>query len=210
MTTHQHYAQQQQNGAPKRGVGGTFRPGPIAEVIALANDGEMVSSDYKPFKQMLYQLVDGRSWYCSLVVDKKLKNLNIGVGEPFRCCKREVNGGISVIDVMQVHGDPDETESRIAASTQPRPVAVSPSQNTQPTNHTTEPPSELERQLRASLAVATRRPDAFLLQFYTDAVDLVIAVERYAQTCGRDLRFSSEDIRCIAATSRIDAQKGGR
>jgi hypothetical protein len=49
-----------------------------------------------------------------------------------------------------------------------------------------------------------------VLQHYTDAVDIVIAVRKYATLCGLDFGPTSfEDVRCMAATSRINAQ-GGR
>jgi len=49
-----------------------------------------------------------------------------------------------------------------------------------------------------------------ILRYYTEAVDLAVAVKKYATLNGLDLGPASfEDIRCIAATSRIGEQRNG-
>lgn len=89
-----------------------FTPGDVAEVIALVGPGEEVPSGFKPFRQMRYNLVDGRVWYAPLKTGVKVSNLELAEGEPFRVCKRPFGTG-SVIDVMRCHGQAAPTPTQL-------------------------------------------------------------------------------------------------
>src|SRR5687767_7027708 len=77
-----------------------FKPTAVAQAIALACGGEEVDSQYAPFKQIKHTLTDGRLWYASLNTARKLDNLNLAIGEPFRVCLREYAPGKNVVDVL--------------------------------------------------------------------------------------------------------------
>lgn len=65
----------------------------------------------------------------------------------------------------------------------------------------------------AATIAATAEPTPASLRFmgaYKDAVDTLIEMRVYAQRKGLALEIRCEDIRCLAATIMIDAQKGGR
>lgn len=142
MTVHAYYARQEKT-MPTNGNGhAKFTPGPVAEIIALARPGEEVPSGFKPFRQMRYDLEDGRTWYAALATGVKLHNLELGVGEPFRVCKRAFGVGGSVIDVLRCN---PATPQRPAP--QPSPLRAQPDATG----------TVLEAKLQASIAAVSNR-----------------------------------------------------
>ncbi len=241
-----------------------FKPGETAEVIALANEGREVPSNFAPFKQIEFELKDGRKWYASLTVAQKVKNAAPNVGDPFRVCKQEYATGKSSICVYSVNAGQPRMESPtpirkvegVSAASQPGMEAPTDSQtaNHQNTGHANLTAQQLiekfpkgDLMTALSMVLMPERPSngrsngngsggnngsngntpnpkpapASLmngtgqgrLSYFTAAVDLVIAVEKYAALAGRELRFTAEDVRCIANSWCIDvskAQQGGR
>ncbi len=198
------------------------RPVEIALAYATGKPGESPTSGEPYF---MYTTTDDRVFFASPTLNQKIQALVPSSYERLSIClcNGRSTGGKNQWDVRRV--DPSPTEN--GPEVQSEPVLVGAPNGQQRTNHANgsangnggnghgngngnghvpaaAPPPDPR--------LPARRPDTYVFAFYADAVDLVIAVEKYAATCGRDLRFTSEDIRCIAATSRIDAQKqqGGR
>lgn len=141
-----------------------FTPGAVAEVIALARPGEEVPSGFEPFRQMRYDLVDGRTWYAALSIGVKINNLELGVGEQFRVCKRPFgNGAKTTIDVMRCNPAAPNAptysgihEAKAAPGPIPAPPPPTPIRAaSQPDDSTG---TVMEAKLKASIAAAQRPP----------------------------------------------------
>jgi len=62
----------------------------------------------------------------------------------------------------------------------------------------------------SSVLFAGRADGEIILTALVNMVDVVAAVEQYARAKGRDLQFTSEDIRALTITSFIQRVRGGQ
>ena len=191
------------------------------------SNGREVESRFGDEKQVMLSLVDGRVAYVSLGVAHSITNLQLGTRESFFICKRW-NGAKTQAPRYDVYLTPQGEKDRAAIYGAPDPAPVA-AQN---------PPSDLERQLDASLAaiqerkrdanliarrppvavpepqlgpVAVPRPTTKLEEALKTVVAAVFAAQEYAKLIGYAAmpQFNSEDIRAMANTLIIDTQRNG-
>lgn len=121
----------------------------VPQLIALKyTTGKIVESRFGDEKQVMFSLVDGRLAFLSLGVAHSISNLQLGNREPFNICKRW-NGEKTQKPRYDVWLTPEGEKDRAEMESQDEPVPAQ------------DPPSELERQLDASLAaIQARKRDA--------------------------------------------------
>ncbi len=187
-------------------------PQEVALAYATGREGENGNGPY-----FLYSTDDDRVFFATPTLNQKIQAAGPRAHQRVEICLRndKSTGGKNIWDVRLVEQpDPGPADGRGGVNSAAVP---SEQRNIKQSNGTSNGNGNGNGHHAAAATLddprlPARRPDTYLFQFYADAVDLVIAVEKYAATCGRDLRFTSEDVRAIAATSRIEQQKfaGGR
>jgi len=171
-----------------------FQTNVAIDVALKYNDGKEVTGQYGD--QVLYTLTDGRVMYVPPIVKKKIDELGIGRGEQFTITKMEKKNGTrrTIEWVVGTDGSGDRKPQRRdqqpngTASAQRRGVAGS-----APGNGSGHRPSS-GNEAKGFLVSGQGQ---FLLQALAAAVDVAAATERYANACGLELQFTSEDLREI-------------
>jgi hypothetical protein len=232
MTVHQYYEKQGQE-LTRRGTTMSSYLTLEAnqpEAIALKySEGLEVDGRWGP--QIMFTLTDERKWYASPAVADMIAQMGIRRGERFEVCKR-ASGKTARHEIKRIQppaeqpgiAAPAAQQAGITPSSQGYPITVPASVVMMPSNgsngHVTNghsnghnghqaPPAPPAAPLPAHAPWLLSGEGQHILAHYTNAVDLAIAVQKYAAANGMQLAFSAEDIRAIAATSRIEAQKGG-
>ena len=175
---------------------GKFKPtGGLPEIIALvATTGEMVSSQFGG-SEVLLKLTDGRPWYVAPAMADVIRTSGIQPRQQLEVTRTGKGPMDWRIVPLQAHlgGAPAAAPPQTAAAEAPRAVATSP-RTTQQTENT------------PSVNAATVR----FVAAYKSAVDVLLEAKTYAHSRGLALDIHCEDVRALAATLIISADKGGR
>lgn len=174
----------------------------LPEVLALkfAGPGIPVSSQFAG-DQVMYTLTDDRKLYVAPIVAAKIDALELGVGELFSICKREVTRGNRRTVEYQValvpcDGTTDSSPEKPAASSAVVPTAKR-------TEQSQNSPAVV---LGAGASVVQSEG---LAACFRAAVDVALDAVAYAKQRGLLLTPQFEDVRAMAATLHIDRQKRG-
>lgn len=155
------------------------------EVALKYSDGKEVTGQYGD--QILYTLADGRVMYVPPIVKKRIDELGIGRGELFTITKAEKkNGTRRSIEWVIAAGADTEINSELVKGNCKEPDRrrpVSANKNGRNCN----PPNNPEGFIVTSQG-------QFLLRAFAAAVDVGVATDRYAATCGMELQLTSEDL----------------
>lgn len=209
-----------------------FQPTDVAQQIALACEGEETPSAYPPYTQKKFRLTDGRTWYASLSVAKKVEKF--AVGELLKVCLREYAKGKTTLDVRAVDATSGEPSVSSAAIPLQKPVTeISKPLNGITTNghangHAMPEAkftSDVEQQLVASLDQHRFEPPPepngnghaklngahaeFYLGKACELIDVVVGAQQYAAAKYAGT-FSQETVRLLVTTMYIqNCGKGG-
>lgn len=187
--------------------GGTVRfQTNVPEVIELEfARGKQVSSQFGG-DQVMYSLTDGRRMYLPPFVAQKIEDAGIGAHTPFSLCKKEVTHG-NRRSVEYVIGNLDgEAEPFQDSAPAVTPKAAVRGAFSRPQDTTSAPPPPPPSAPRAT----TDDMDlAAMIYAHIRAIDVAHAAESYAAERGLAIRYTSEDVRCIAAALFIQQSKGG-
>jgi|SRR5581483_3360857 len=158
------------------------------EVALKYGDGKDVNGQYGD--QVLYTLSDGRVMYVPPIVRKQIEDLRIARGELFTITKAEKKNGTRRTIEWQVCAD-----GRTACQQNPDSAA----DNRRPDGGGPErqPSGQASRNGLVGRVAPTGAGAQFLKQALALAVDAVAEAERYADTHGISLQFTSEDVREI-------------
>jgi hypothetical protein len=199
----------------------------IPETIALAFAvGKPVSSQFGG-DQVMFSLDDGRRMYVSPFVAEKIYAAGISAHTTFTMCKREVSHGNrrSIEFEIGTHNEAAGAPVKASPATA-APVASSAPVSTKattanPTNgangntYTDSPAAVVGRAVPVNApaaAIPALTLDSNLVDLmsaHMAAIDVAAMAEKYAAEKGLAIRYTSEDVRAMAATIYIAAQKGG-
>ena len=184
----------------------------IPEVVSLAfAKGKPVSSQFGG-DQVMYSLEDGRRMYLPPFVAEKIEAAGISARMPFAICKREVTHGNrrSVEYQIETHNDADELAAGTGSKTVPTSTAAVKATMSRPQDNSTPPTPPIAPRATAAAAGGDDIDLAAMIYAHIRAIDVAAAAESYAAERGLAIRYTSEDVRAIAATLFIQASKGGR
>ena len=192
--------------------GGTVRfQTNVPEVIELEfARGKQVSSQFGG-DQVMYSLTDGRRMYLPPFVAQKIEDAGIGAHTPFSLCKKEVTHGNRrsveyVIGNLDGEAEPFQDSAPAVPKAAVKATLSSPQHISAPAIAPPPPPSAP----RATAAAAGDDMDlAAMIYAHIRAIDVAHAAESYAAERGLAIRYTSEDVRCIAAALFIQQSKGG-
>ena len=197
---------------PAQTPGGTVRfMTNVPEVIELEfARGKQVSSQFGG-DQVMYSLTDGRRMYLPPFVAQKIEEAGIGAHTPFSLCKKEVTHGNrrSVEYVIgNLDGEAEPFQESAAPIMTPKAAAMTVKATTLSSpQHSAPPPPPSAPRLTA--AGGDDMDLAAMIYAHIRAIDVAHAAESYAAERGLAIRYTSEDVRCIAAALFIQQSKGG-
>jgi hypothetical protein len=180
----------------------------VPESTALAfNDGIAVEGRYGD--QVMYTLEDERVMYVPPIVQEQIKRLNIQRGDPFQVVKREKKVGnrrsiewaVERLETREPAPSSPSKASDEAASQAPEISGTRESTIGAPVNGCAPPNGN--GALEIALPFAGTLQAHYILSALVNMVDIAVAVEAYAKAKGRDLHFSTEDIRALTITCFI-------
>ncbi|MEP6539677.1 MAG: hypothetical protein ABJF23_30370 [Bryobacteraceae bacterium] len=176
----------------------------MPQVLALAfAEGKPVESQFTG-AQVMFSTVDGRRMYLAPFVAEKIRAAGIAARIPFEICKKQV--GRSIEWQVRTHN------AAAGAVSEATPTAA----QVRSSNQTV--PKEYNDDGRHDQAMAAPIPAAAaqltqtgtkLMGALAAAVDAVMEAEIYCARHGREIRFTSEDVRALAITVYISDCKGG-
>lgn len=176
---------------------GKFKPSiNLPEIVALvATTGDMVSSNFGG-SEVLLKLTDGRPWYVAPAMADVIRTSGIQPRQQLEVTRTGKGPMDWRIVPLQAHlgGAP-------AAAPPQTVVAETPHAVTQPL-----PQQSQHSAASPSVSAATLR----FVAAYKSAIDVLLEAKTYAQTRGLALEIHCEDVRALAATLIISADKGGR
>ena len=174
---------------------GKFKPMVgLPEMIALVTTtGDMVSSNFGG-SEVLLKLTDGRPWYVAPAMADAIRTSGIQPRQQLEVTRTGKGPLDWRIVPLQAHlggtpATPPQQSGAPAAAVQPPQV--------QQVQHSASSPSASAATVRFVAA-------------YKSAIDVLLEAKTYAQTCGLALEIHCEDVRALAATLIISADKGGR
>jgi hypothetical protein len=180
----------------------------IPQPVALAfDDGISVEGRYGD--QVMYTLEDERVMYVPPIVQEQIKRLHIQRGDPFQVVKREKKAGNRrsiewAVERLETREPAPSTPSKAtdeAASRAPEFSSTRESSIALANNGNA--PSVGNRSSEAALPFAGTPQGHYILSALVNMVDTTVAVEAYAKAKGRELHFSTEDIRALTITCFI-------
>jgi hypothetical protein len=189
----------------------------VPEHLSLAfSQGKEVSSQFGG-DQVMFSLDDGRRMYLSPFVAAKIYEANISAHTPFTLCKREVTHGNrrSIEWEIQTHNNPagapvKTTPAGLTHQATQALTRATPSANS---NAYGDAPAWVNEPAPATVPPVTLDSNLVeLMKAHMAAIDVAAMAERYAAEKGLAIRYTSEDVRCMAATIYIrqqETQKGG-
>jgi hypothetical protein len=168
--------------------------------------------------QVLITFVDGRKAYLPSIVDERIEQLGLKLGEPFAICKREVTEGRrkmirwdvqrTLADQLQASIDQAQ-DNRGGQQTSSVPQNQTPRQvNSAPAAAT--PISQEENQIQSNPTPAPKVSANGMANALRFAIDAAVEATAYAQSKGLAVAFDSDAIRTLAVTVFINAQGGHR
>ena len=168
-----------------------------------------------PKKQKMFTLVDGRVMYLDLYpagkIEEQLAAQQIGSGEYVSLCKAEVKQGNQrgIQYQVQRRDPPTNGNGANGSGKPPAPPAVSQPSNASPNQQTNGSASNGHAPSSQPSAVSNQ-PSKLAAALIT-AVDAVVATRKHAAAIGFTLPddLSWEDLRALAATAIISADKNG-
>lgn len=192
--------------------GGTVRfQTNVPEVIELEfARGKQVSSQFGG-DQVMYSLCDGRRMYLPPFVAQKIEDAGIGAHTPFTLCKREVtHGNRRSVEYVIGNLDGGEPFQESAPAVTPKAAAMTVKATTLSSpQHTSAPPPSAPSAPRLTATGGDDMDLAAMIYAHIRAIDVAHAAESYAAERGLAIRYTSEDVRCIAAALFIQQSKGG-
>jgi hypothetical protein len=204
--------------------------------IALQNEsGITVAGRYSD--RVMYTLNDARRMYVAPFVAKRISELEIRAGEPFKICKRHVKNGRSktvlwLVERLDADGE-TQLERDLQASID---LANSRDENSAPEPApTSDPPKPVtalpRRVIKASDLPAKARtpvndsangrstlppgsddgkqppPDTQLTHALKTAIAAAVEAEKFAKTLDYNIRFTTDDVRSMGITILIGMQQ---
>ena len=167
--------------------------------------------------QVLITFVDGRKAYLPSIVDERIEQLGLKLGEPFVICKREVTEGRRKMirwdvqrtladqlqaSIDQAHNRGGQQTSSVPKNQPPRQVSSAPAEAA--------PISQEENQTQSNPAPAPKVSANGMANALRFAIDAAVEATAYAQSKGLAVAFDSDAIRTLAVTVFINAQGGHR
>lgn len=179
----------------------------VPQPVALAfDDGIPVEGRYGD--QVMYTLEDERVMYVPPIVQEQIRRLRIQRGDPFQVVKREKKVG----NRRSIEWAVERLETREPAPSMPV-KATDEAISQVPDSGTRESTTALATNGGAvsvgngtagvALPFAGTLQAQFILSALVNMVDITVAVEAYAKAKGRELHFSTEDIRALTITCFI-------
>ncbi len=181
----------------------------VPEAVALAfDDGIDVEGRYGD--QVMYTLEDERVMYVPPIVRDQIQKLGIRKGEPFQLSKGEVKRGNrrSIEWVVEQPKDHATSEPAPPQAAKPEGEAAhlepEGSGTVESTTAAIQPkPNGRSGVQTDQLPFAGTLQGQYILSALVNMIDITDAVEAYAKAKGRELHFTSEDIRALTITCFI-------
>jgi hypothetical protein len=173
-----------------------FQTNVPVDVALKYSEGKDVTGNFGD--QVLYTLTDGRVMFVPPIVQKQITDLGIEKGEVFTILKAEEKSGTRRTVKWLVTASNGRARSVAPPATSGK--VISPSRSNEPdgapssANGYGRKPSSHTSETKGYLFTSQGQ---FLLHALMAAVDIAAAVERHAECCQIDLRFTSEDVRAI-------------
>lgn len=154
--------------------------------------------------QVMITFVDGRRTFVPPIVEDRIKELGVALGEPFVIIKREVTEGRRKMIRWDV-------ERPLAEQLQ---ASIEHARNEKPQQTPVKAPAtaaQIPHQNQAPVQSTPERPKTKLEDALKTVISAVHAATQHAKEIGFQMPpFTSEDIRTMANTLIIQSQDGGR
>jgi len=185
------------------------------EVALRQGSHKQVEGRYGP--QLMYTLADKRIMYVPLIVADRIRELDIGSGEPFEVCKAEIRDGnrrwinwqVRRVEEAQ-QPDPSPNAPAAAASVSSEAPDHSNGNTNGSSNRQEFQPRLAPASDGALLPVPVRGPAVWVMETAMNAAaEIARRVESRAALSNQPLQFTSEDVRAIGLTMFIQAMREG-
>jgi len=180
----------------------------MPQVLALAfTEGKPVESQFTG-SQVMFSTVDGRRMYLAPFVAEKIRAAGISARMPFEICKKQVGRSIE----WQVRTQ-NAAAGAVSEAT-PTAAQVRSLNQTVPKEYNgyrdeVMPKSPPVPMASPAAATPVPRTSTKLMGALAAAIDAAMEAEVYCARHGREISFTSEDIRALAITVYISNCKGG-
>jgi hypothetical protein len=205
------------------------------EANLQSEDGVIVAGRYGD--RVLYTLTDNRTMFVAPYVAKRISELGIRAGEPFKICKRYVKNGRSKTVLWLVERFDADGETQLARDLQAS-IDIANSRNEDSAPEPTppsDPPTPVtalpRRVTKASDLPAKARtpvngsanghstpspasddgkqsaPDTQLAHALKTAIAAAVEAEKFAKTLDYNIRFTTDDVRSMGITILIGMQQ---
>ena len=185
-----------------------FQTNVPVEVALAYSDGKEVEGQYGP--QQMFSLAESpngeKTMYVPPIVAERFKELHIDRGQRVQVCKAEVkNGQRRGIEWQVTRIDPDPRCQNPPRPEPPAPLPAKVNGAAVPVRAGGDPGNgQSITPVRAAngnghtpLPFSASGHGQYCLSALVNTIDMCIAAEQYAQVKGRDLHFTSEDIRAF-------------
>jgi hypothetical protein len=184
----------------------------IPEEVALrSTSGKRVEGRYG--EQIMYNLFDDRVMYVPLIVADRIRELDIGSGEPFEVCKAEVRDGNRRWIEWRVNKLEDSKNSVAPGDASGRESTASPNNGNGTSNGYSNGKSRSQFTATpegALVPVPVGGPAVAIMETALNAAaEIVQRVASRAAFNNQPLQFTSEDVRAIGLTIYIQAMRDG-
>jgi hypothetical protein len=205
------------------------------EVVLQNESGITVAGRYSD--RVMYTLHDDRRMYVAPFVAKRISELGIRAGEPFKICKRYVKNGRSktvdwLVERLGADGEAQlerDLQASIDWSTsrnensapEPTPTSDPPKPVTAPPRRVTKA-SDLPAKVRTAVNGSANDhstsppepddrkqspPDTHLTNALKTAIAAAVEAEKFAKTLDYNIRFTTDDVRSMGITILIGMQQ---
>ncbi|MFN0167208.1 MAG: hypothetical protein ACKV22_12335 [Bryobacteraceae bacterium] len=204
-----------------------FPPNVPVEVALAYPTGKLISGKFGD--SVMFSLADGRVMFLDPPLAERIATAGIQAHQPFTITRterkagnrrliawemRRVNEGTALTVKEGIIPEPESAiEAQLRASL--RVQGIEPEQALRESRAPARPDTPTTAEAVAPQSSTLDQPPGStpadprqILAFHA-AIDLVLDVEAYAKQRGCAVRFSSEDVRCIANTLYINRAKGG-
>jgi hypothetical protein len=202
-----------------------FLPNVPVELALKYATGKAITTDYGD--SVMYSLTDGRVMFLKPDEAARLHAANIPAGEVFALCRTVRIEGNHKFTSLEICGLGQAAPQGPQSVPPPPPRVMSPLEAslraslrergiepTEPVNETrpatVEPPQAPARAAFTAQVATNNTIHTTLTASLHAAIDAAAAAESYAKSIDYAVRFTSEDVRAIALTMLIGAQRGGR
>ncbi len=182
----------------------------IPEIVSLKfSEGLPCKSKVNDEDQVMFTLADERRMYLSPYAAKLISDQGIRKSQPFSICKREHREGAvkSIRWEVKLVGEPQPEGQAPAAVAAP---LITEAYKQQPNGIANGNGHTNGNGLPKPAGDVVEQRSFLLRRLLLETVDTAHAAEQHAQTLHCELRFTSEDVRCMAISLYISATNGGR